>query len=114
MIENLIEGDQVRTDVPAIRDAIQRVGADAVLCVLTTSSCFAPRAPDRYDGAFLGIYVGKPQRLTHTLNLVCSVDEVAKVCKELNVAHVINNAYGLQCQSTCKLITRVLYSSSKK
>jgi O-phospho-L-seryl-tRNASec:L-selenocysteinyl-tRNA synthase len=51
--------------------------------VLSTTSCFAPRQPD-------------------------AIDEIAKLCKEFNVAHVINNAYGLQCPLITKLINRAV------
>ena len=47
VIENVLEGDELRTDVQAIEQHMDRLGADSVLCVLTTNSCFAPRAPDR-------------------------------------------------------------------
>jgi O-phospho-L-seryl-tRNASec:L-selenocysteinyl-tRNA synthase len=52
-----------------------------VMCVLSTTSCFAPRQPD-------------------------SVDSIAKLCTRYHCAHVINNAYGLQCPQICKLINR--------
>jgi len=64
-------GDTLVTDVAAIEEHCRRLGTE-VLCVCTTTSTFAPRVPDL-------------------------VEEVAKVCKELDVPHVINNAYGLQC-----------------
>lgn len=44
---------------------------DAALCVLTTTSCFAPRASD-------------------------DVEAVARLCKHAGVPHIINNAYGVQ------------------
>lgn len=47
-IPNLLEGDEVRTDLRALEQKIAELGPDSILCVLTTSSCFAPRAPDRY------------------------------------------------------------------
>lgn len=50
---------------------LSSLGPDQVLCVLSTTSCFAPRAPD-------------------------NVRELALLCKQAGVAHVINNAYGLQ------------------
>eukprot|EP00386_Alphamonas_edax_P014576 GDKI01044732.1.p1 GENE.GDKI01044732.1~~GDKI01044732.1.p1 ORF type:complete len:552 (+),score=169.57 GDKI01044732.1:144-1799(+) len=73
------DGDSLVTDVQGIKDTLTRVGPANVLCVLTTTSTFAPRVPDR-------------------------VDLVAQVCKELGVAHVINNAYGLQCYKCCHLV----------
>jgi hypothetical protein len=48
VVENLLEGDEARTDLAAIEREVDRLGADNVLCVMSTSSCFAPRAPDRY------------------------------------------------------------------
>ncbi len=71
-IANVREGDELRTDVAAIGEAIERLGNDAVLCVLTTTSCFAPRAVDR-------------------------LLDVARLCDAAEVPHVANNAYGLQC-----------------
>ncbi|EAN86829.1 putative O-phosphoseryl-tRNA(Sec) selenium transferase [Trypanosoma cruzi] len=52
--------------------AIQRVGGPKhVLCVLSTTSCFAPRIPD-------------------------DVLAIAKHCKFMNIPYVVNNAYGVQ------------------
>jgi hypothetical protein len=60
--------------------ACPQVGADAVVCVLTTTSCFAPRAPDDVVG-------------------------VARLCARLGVPHLVNNAYGLQCAATTAQLT---------
>eukprot|EP00934_Nitzschia_sp_Nitz4_P003851 Nitzschia sp. Nitz4//scaffold75_size92586//9470//11073//NITZ4_004839-RA/size92586-augustus-gene-0.75-mRNA-1//1//CDS//3329557657//3841//frame0 len=79
-IPTKVEGDQVVTDMEAMEAALQ-LHQDRVLAVITTTSCFAPRVPD-------------------------SVDLVAKLCAKANVHHVINNAYGLQCSKTTKLINR--------
>merc|ERR1712007_78350 len=62
----------LKTDVKAIEAKILELGAENVVCVLTTTSTFAPRIPDDVQG-------------------------VAVVCNKLGVGHVINNAYGLQC-----------------
>eukprot|EP00053_Salpingoeca_punica_P000056 m.27107 g.27107 ORF g.27107 m.27107 type:complete len:516 (+) comp10035_c0_seq1:1396-2943(+) len=78
VIENVLEGDELRTDVSAVEQAIAQYGVDAIACVMTTTSCFAPRGCDR-------------------------VEDVAKLCKALDVPHVINNAYGLQ-SSKCNHI----------
>lgn len=48
VIENVLEGDELRTDVIAVEQAIAQYGADAIACVMTTTSCFAPRGCDRY------------------------------------------------------------------
>lgn len=75
-----LEGsDALGTDVAGLRAAAERVGLEQVLCFCTTTSTFAPRVPD-------------------------SVDEVAVLAKELDVPHVVNNAYGLQCSKCTHLI----------
>ena len=80
VVETKLEGDAVVTDMDAMEAAMKQYEGK-VLAVITTTSCFAPRVPDK-------------------------VDQVAKLCAQTNVAHIINNAYGLQCQATSKLINR--------
>ena len=46
------------------------MGPENVLCVLSTTSCFAPRVFD-------------------------NVEEIAIICKKYDIFYVINNAYGL-------------------
>jgi len=72
VIQPLIDGDELVTNLHEINAAIERVSAAKVLCVFSTTSCFAPRNPDK-------------------------VVEIAKTCKQHNIFHVVNNAYGLQC-----------------
>ena len=47
VLENKLEGDELRTDVDTMEKKVQELGPEMVLCVMTTTSCFAPRAPDR-------------------------------------------------------------------
>ena len=47
VVENILEGDELRTNVVGISQKIVELGADNILCVMTTTSCFAPRVPDR-------------------------------------------------------------------
>ncbi|TKR96633.1 hypothetical protein L596_010628 [Steinernema carpocapsae] len=70
--------DALRTNVEAMRSII-RGRADQILAVLTTTSCFAPRAPD-------------------------DVVEVAKLCEEFGIFHLVNNAYGLQSRRVVRLL----------
>ena len=80
VVPNTLEGDQLRADVDAVRAAVNAVGVDAVVCVLTSSSCFAPRGADR-------------------------LADVARLCAELGCGHVINNAYGVQSAALCAAVT---------
>lgn len=80
VIENLLVGDQLTTDLEAVKTQVEKLGAETILCVLTTSSCFAPRGADK-------------------------LVDIAKLCSSVGVGHVINNAYGVQSSALCKLIT---------
>lgn len=78
-LKPIADSDALGTDLDAMRAAIDSVSAEQVLCICSTTSTFAPRVPD-------------------------SVDEIAILAKELDVPHVINNAYGLQCSKCTHLI----------
>lgn len=86
VVEPIVEGDELRTNIDAINTILESDEyKDKVLCVLSTTSCFAPRA---YD----------------------SIVEIAKICKEKGINHIINSAYGLQCS---KISSDVVEASKK-
>ena len=74
------EGDMVGTDMDALQEKMNKYKG-RVIAVISTTSCFAPRVPDQ-------------------------IDEIGKLCLSEDIAHIINNAYGLQCPATVKLINR--------
>lgn len=39
VVENVVEHDELRTDIAGVKDAIFRVGAENVLCVMSTTRC---------------------------------------------------------------------------
>ena len=80
VIENVLIGDQLSTNMDAIEAQIRELGADNIVCVVSTTSCFAPRGADK-------------------------VVNIAKLCNGTGVGHIINNAYGVQSAALCKLIT---------
>ena len=47
VLENRLEGDELRTDLERMEEKMIEIGQENVLCVMTTTCCFAPRAPDR-------------------------------------------------------------------
>jgi len=73
VIEGKLGGNdgEVRTNIDEMKSVVKVYGASNILCILTTTSCFAPRVPD-------------------------SLEAVSKLCLEENLFHVVNNAYGLQ------------------
>ncbi|XP_053697018.1 O-phosphoseryl-tRNA(Sec) selenium transferase [Sabethes cyaneus] len=59
------------TNVSEFRSKVEELGASNICCVLSTTSCFAPRTCD-------------------------NIIELAQLCKEHDIPHIVNNAYGLQ------------------
>uniref|UniRef100_A0AAV2KSS1 O-phosphoseryl-tRNA(Sec) selenium transferase n=1 Tax=Knipowitschia caucasica TaxID=637954 RepID=A0AAV2KSS1_KNICA len=79
VVENVLEGDELRTDVEAVDRKILELGAENVLCVHSTTSCFAPRTPDR-------------------------LEELSALCSKHDIPHIVNNAYGVQSSKCMHLI----------
>ncbi|GAB5570906.1 O-phosphoseryl-tRNA(Sec) selenium transferase isoform X2 [Prionailurus iriomotensis] len=79
VIENVLEGDELRTDLEAVEAKVRELGPDHILCVHSTTSCFAPRVPDR-------------------------LEELAVICADYGIPHVVNNAYGVQSSKCMHLI----------
>jgi O-phospho-L-seryl-tRNASec:L-selenocysteinyl-tRNA synthase len=82
VVENILLHDELVTDMESIEELLKAHGKE-VLCVLATTSCFAPRNPDK-------------------------IDKIAILCKTYGIPQVVNNAYGVQCRSICKLINRAM------
>ncbi|KAG8510314.1 O-phosphoseryl-tRNA(Sec) selenium transferase [Galemys pyrenaicus] len=79
VIENVLEGDELRTDLEAVEAKIRELGPESILCVHSTTSCFAPRVPDR-------------------------LEELAVMCANYGIPHIVNNAYGVQSSKCMHLI----------
>uniref|UniRef100_A0A8C9FFB8 O-phosphoseryl-tRNA(Sec) selenium transferase n=1 Tax=Pavo cristatus TaxID=9049 RepID=A0A8C9FFB8_PAVCR len=66
VIENVLEGDELRTDTEAVEAKVKALGAENILCVHSTTSCFAPRK------TFLPLRTSTaPPNLVSSVNLVC-------------------------------------------
>ena len=76
VIENILENHELRTDLVTMENLINSLGPENIIGVLSTTSCFAPRSYDK-------------------------VQEIAILCKNYNIGHIINNAYGLQSSKIC-------------
>jgi O-phospho-L-seryl-tRNASec:L-selenocysteinyl-tRNA synthase len=80
VVENSLVGDQLETDLARVEEELRGEKQGDILCVLTTTSCFAPRSVDK-------------------------VVEISKLCKQHEVPHIINNAYGIQCGEISAQVT---------
>lgn len=76
-------GGQLRTDMDALRALVDQHDADEIVAVMSTTSCFAPRGFDR-------------------------VDDIARLCAERGIPHVINNAYGVQSSKCAHLVNEAM------
>ena len=81
VVENCLEGDQLRTDIAGVEREIGRIGPERVLCILSTTSCFAPRAHDK-------------------------LEELAVLAAKHDVGHIVNNAYGVMSRTCMGSISR--------
>lgn len=69
-----LEGDKLITG--ELDNLLLNFQPSDILCVLSTTSCFAPRVPD-------------------------DVVSISRFCQTHSIPHIINNAYGLQCSKIC-------------
>ncbi|XP_017044116.1 O-phosphoseryl-tRNA(Sec) selenium transferase [Drosophila ficusphila] len=66
-----VQGDSLHTDIGAFQDKIEALGVESILCLYTTTSCFAPRNGD-------------------------DILNISKLSNQWQLPHLVNNAYGLQ------------------
>ncbi|MEN2498490.1 MAG: hypothetical protein MHMPM18_002779 [Marteilia pararefringens] len=87
-IENILDGDELKTDIRQLNTKIEELGPDNIVCVLSTTSCFAPRGVD-------------------------DLPAISQICRQTNLPHIVNNAYGLQSRICCDRIERSFTSRPK-
>ena len=80
IVNGIQNGDEIQTNLEQIEYEIKNHGHESILCVLSTTSCFAPRVSD-------------------------NLPEVGKICKQHDIPHIVNNAYGLQSTKCSHLIS---------
>ena len=71
IIEQVEINNYLQTNIPEFEKQIQQVNPDEICCIISTTSCFAPRAID-------------------------NIQSLSQLCQTYSIPHVINNAYGLQ------------------
>lgn len=80
IINNIIlDNNSLQTDFEEIKTKINELGTESIVCVLSTTSCFAPRNAD-------------------------DLESISKLCAELSIPHIVNNAYGLQSSKCLHLL----------
>ena len=78
------QGDEIyglECDLISLEETLKKYKEGEILAILSTTSCFAPREPD-------------------------NIIEIGKLAKKYKTFHLVNNAYGLQCQKTIDLLNK--------
>lgn len=70
------EAEGLHTDLNDFKAKLESLNREEILCIMSTTSCFAPRNCD-------------------------DIVKLAEMAKDYNVPHVVNNAYGLQSTYLC-------------
>lgn len=71
VIDTVRNEDELETNISEFENQINKLGAQNVVCIVSTTSCFAPRGCDE-------------------------IEALAVLSKRHNIPHLVNNAYGLQ------------------
>ena len=71
-----MEGDELITDMEGLTTLLSSTPASEILCILPTTSVFAPRLPD-------------------------DIVAISRIAKRYDIPVIVNNAYGLQSRSIC-------------
>lgn len=71
IIDEIRNDDELETNVAEFENQINKLGTLNIVCIVSTTSCFAPRGCD-------------------------NIEALSALSKKYNIPHVINNAYGLQ------------------
>ncbi|KAG8190429.1 hypothetical protein JTE90_009266 [Oedothorax gibbosus] len=79
VIKNVNIDDGLMGCVEDIESNIKSLGAENIVCVLSTVSSFAPKVPD-------------------------NLTDIGKLCKDYDIPHMVNNAYGIQCPAYLETI----------
>ena len=71
VVNNAVAGDEVGTDLGALEEEVLHRGAPAVACIVTTTSCFAPRSADN---------IIEVVRILTLLELMCRKFLSSRIC----------------------------------
>lgn len=71
IIDNIHIENGLSTNLPMFQQKIEELGADNIVAIFSTTSCFAPRNCD-------------------------NISALSILAKEKNIPHLVNNAYGMQ------------------
>jgi O-phospho-L-seryl-tRNASec:L-selenocysteinyl-tRNA synthase len=71
IIEQIEINNYLQTNLNEFKNQIEKLNSNEICCIISTTSCFAPRAID-------------------------NIQDLSHLCQTYSIPHLINNAYGLQ------------------
>ena len=77
----------LETNYDQLEQRLREIPADEILCIMSITSCFAPREPD-------------------------DAERIGDIAKKHGLFHLVNNAYGLQCSKTTEMLTQAMRKES--
>jgi O-phospho-L-seryl-tRNASec:L-selenocysteinyl-tRNA synthase len=81
VIEPILINEELTTNIEEVNKQIELIGHDNILCIFSTTSCFAPRG---YD----------------------NIKELSIISRKNKIFHVINNAYGIYCTKVVDILNQ--------
>ncbi|CAF1179969.1 unnamed protein product [Adineta steineri] len=88
IIEQIENNNYLQTNIDEFEKQIQQLNPNDICCIISTTSCFAPRAID-------------------------NIQSLSNLCKTYSIPHLINNAYGLQSTKIIHEIEQVKRSNGR-
>ncbi|CAL8125291.1 unnamed protein product [Orchesella dallaii] len=101
IVDPLLSSDKIQldTNIDGIESAISKIERENILCIITTTSCFAPRTCDNLK-SLRKFRFGSRAIHENCEGTKCSRHYGGDVdtCASDVIYHVVNNAYGMQSQ----------------
>ncbi|CAF1105931.1 unnamed protein product [Adineta steineri] len=88
IIEQIENNNYLQTNIDEFERQIQQLNPNDICCIISTTSCFAPRAID-------------------------NIQSLSNLCETYSIPHLINNAYGLQSTKIIHEIEQVKRSNGR-
>ncbi|CAF1214136.1 unnamed protein product [Adineta steineri] len=88
IIEQIENNNYLQTNINEFEKQIQQLNPNDICCIISTTSCFAPRAID-------------------------NIQSLSNLCETYSIPHLINNAYGLQSTKIIHEIEQVKRSNGR-
>lgn len=88
IIEQIEIDNYLQTNLNEFEKQIEKLTPNEICCIISTTSCFAPRAID-------------------------NIQDISQLCQKYSIPHLINNAYGLQSTKIIHEIEQIKHHNGR-